>query len=115
MEYCDYGDMNKIIPTTPIEDNIWRFMEIISNGLSYIHEQGIVHRDLKPENILCKKQRLVQDVWTIRKSLIDVTYVHVKIGDFGIAKLMNKSHNIDLYYARTHVGKKYLPKFLIIQ
>ena len=106
MEYCDYGDMNKIIPSNPIEDNIWRFLEIISNGLSYIHKQGIVHRDLKPENILCKKQRLVQDVWNIRKSLIDVTYIQVKIGDFGIAKLMNKSHNNDLYYARTHVGKK---------
>ena len=106
MEYCGYGDMNKIIPSNPIEDNIWRFLEIISNGLSYIHEQGIVHRDLKPENILCKKQRLVQDVWNIRKSFIDVTYIQVKIGDFGIAKLMNKSHNNELYYARTHIGKK---------
>ena len=100
MEYCDFGDMNKIIPEDPDEEIVWRFMSVIANGLNYIHGQGIVHRDLKPENILCKFEGVEEDYWRY-----DVSYINVKLGDFGIAKLMTKKH-LDIYYTRTIAGKK---------
>ena len=111
MEYCDFGDMNKIIPQDPNEGNVWRFMNLIANGLNYIHGQGIVHRDLKPENILCKFDGIVDDYWQCDDSFIDVSYINVKIGDFGIAKLMTKKH-LDDYYTRTIAGKKMVKSFV---
>jgi serine/threonine protein kinase len=41
----------------------------VAEGLAYAHEHGVVHRDIKPSNIMVLRGR------------------HVKIADFGIAKL----------------------------
>ncbi len=43
----------------------------ICDALQYAHDQGIVHRDIKPENILLDRQG------------------HVKVADFGLAKLVS--------------------------
>lgn len=43
----------------------------ISKAMKFVHDHGIIHRDLKPLNILLDKNK------------------HVKICDFGIAKLMD--------------------------
>jgi len=45
----------------------------VAQGLAYAHEHGIVHRDVKPSNIM-----VVRDG-------------HVKITDFGIARMASTS------------------------
>jgi tRNA A-37 threonylcarbamoyl transferase component Bud32 len=83
-EYVEGKSLDKILKEKKklnIYDtmNIW--MQLLE-ALDYAHQKGIVHRDLKPENILLK---LISD------SLETAT---VKITDFGISKIINKTLNI---------------------
>ena len=48
----------------------------VAAGLAYAHQQGVVHRDVKPANV-----RILDDG-------------HVKIMDFGIAKLLTAEHQL---------------------
>lgn len=50
------------------------FLREIGKGLAYLHDRGIVHRDLKPGNIFYEDG-------------------YVKIGDYGLAKLMAASQH----------------------
>ncbi|KAL1918089.1 uncharacterized protein VTP21DRAFT_3355 [Calcarisporiella thermophila] len=45
------------------------------HALKYLHDRGIAHRDLKPENVL----------------FADKDLLHVKISDFGLAKLVGEN------------------------
>src|SRR5262249_4723163 len=47
----------------------------VLRALSFVHAKGIVHRDLKPENI-----------WLTSDGI-------AKLGDFGIAQYMNRTHD----------------------
>lgn len=50
------------------------FLREIAKGLSYLHDCGIVHRDLKPGNIFYENG-------------------YVKIGDYGLSKMMTASRH----------------------
>ena len=52
------------------------FITQIMRGLSHAHSRGIVHRDIKPHNIMVLKNG------------------SVKVMDFGIARVMNKSNTL---------------------
>jgi 3-phosphoinositide dependent protein kinase-1 len=67
--------------------NLTRFyaMEII-NGLEYLNKHNIVHRDLKPQNLL-----------------IDETF-HLKIADFGAAKIIDNQEEIEQYLEEYNVS-----------
>ena len=45
----------------------------LCEALQYAHDRGVIHRDIKPENILLDRQG------------------HVKVGDFGLAKIVGGS------------------------
>lgn len=60
-------------------------MEII-NGLEYLNKLNIVHRDLKPQNLL-----------------IDETF-HLKIADFGAAKIIENQSEIEEYLEEYNVS-----------
>lgn len=47
----------------------------ILDSIAYMHSKGVIHRDLKPENVLLDRD------------------MHVKITDFGTAKILNTETN----------------------
>jgi serine/threonine protein kinase len=68
MEYCELGDMSRIVGKTIDDDTIMNYTKQICNGLVYLEQCGIIHRDIKPKNILMTKNNII------------------KICDFGLAK-----------------------------
>ena len=61
------GDSN--LPTS----DVLRYASEICDGLQYAHDRGVVHRDVKPENVLIADDG------------------HVRLVDFGLAKLLKPS------------------------
>jgi serine/threonine protein kinase len=61
---------NKKQPISEKQSILWFTQACL--GLDYVHKKGIVHRDIKPENIF----------------LFSKDINMVKIGDFGIAKVI---------------------------
>ncbi|XP_074186006.1 serine/threonine-protein kinase Nek5 isoform X2 [Rhinolophus sinicus] len=90
MEYCDGGDLMKRINRQRgvlfSEDQVLSWFVQISLGLKHIHDRKILHRDIKTQNIFLSKNGMV-----------------AKLGDFGIAKVLNNSMEL----ARTCVGTPY--------
>lgn len=80
MEYLNGEDLNKKIKKNgPLneEELIDTFSQILS-AFQYAHEKGVMHRDIKPSNIFI------------------LSNGHVKILDFGIAKLFGQVNDMTL-------------------
>ena len=71
---------------------MWRFLCQLANAVQYLHTQRppIIHRDLKPDNILGKRDP--------KKG-----FIHWKIADFGIARVLSKNA-LGEYYASSVCG-----------
>ena len=90
-EFCPYGDLFGYIKFYKVrgsrieEKIIWIIFIQLSLGLCYLHSKKILHRDIKTKNIFIKNN------------------LTVKIGDFGIAKILSSTSS----YAHTFIGTPY--------
>lgn len=86
-EYARLGDLSKLIDRRKrqnrplLEDDIWRFLLQVTEGLKVLHEKGVVHRDIKSANLLLCAPDLV------------------KIGDLGISTILHQHQ-----FAKTQIG-----------
>jgi len=86
MEYVDGVNLRDVLQGGLLEpEKALAVVPQVCEALQYAHEQGIVHRDIKPENILMDSRG------------------HVKIADFGLAKLLDPSSQNENI---THVGQR---------
>lgn len=83
MEYAQGGTLFEYLQqksgTLLEEDEIVRFFAQILLAMQHVHSKQILHRDLKTQNILLDKRREV-----------------IKLGDFGISKVLTKSKAISV-------------------
>ncbi|KAG8366388.1 hypothetical protein BUALT_Bualt17G0074500 [Buddleja alternifolia] len=91
-EYLRGGDLHQHLtekgalnPSTAIN-----FALDIARGMAYLHSEPnvIVHRDLKPRNVL----------------LVNTNADHLKVGDFGLSKLIKAQHSHDVYKMTGETG-----------
>jgi len=75
MEFLQGRELRDVLNEEPLlpVDQVLDIVVQVAQGLAYAHEYGIVHRDVKPANIM-----VVRDG-------------HVKITDFGIARMASAS------------------------
>jgi serine/threonine protein kinase len=68
MEYCPGGSLRDKIKQDNIQANqVFNWIQTLSQCLGNVHEKGIIHHDIKPDNILFSENGTI------------------KISDFGIA------------------------------
>src|SRR5438105_13954562 len=73
-EYIEGQTLRKRLQTTPME--IVEVLDVaiqVAGALEEAHAAGIIHRDIKPENVMIRRNG------------------HVKVLDFGLAKLIERS------------------------
>lgn len=89
MEYADGGDLLQRIQHSKdrgasfSEDDILIWFCQVCLAISHLHERGMLHRDIKTANLFLTKTGLV------------------KLGDFGIARVLEKKHGNQRMSART--------------
>jgi serine/threonine-protein kinase len=80
MEYVEGETLHKLLRregTLPVKRAV-RLLRQIADGVDAAHDLGILHRDLKPANIFIMQKGKGGDGF-------------VKVGDFGLAKIMNQT------------------------
>ncbi|CAO2634323.1 Mitogen-activated protein kinase 6 [Lemmus lemmus] len=90
-EYME-TDLANVLEQGPLlEEHARLFMYQLLRGLKYIHSANVLHRDLKPANLFINTEDLV-----------------LKIGDFGLARIM------DPHYSQGLVTKWYRSPRLLL-
>jgi len=79
MEYVDGTNLRQVERSGGLEPKqALAIIPQICEALQFAHDKGIVHRDIKPENILLDREG------------------HVKIADFGLAKILGQRQDLTL-------------------
>ncbi len=79
MEYAECGDLSKSINDHKKNKNYYKENQIldwftqICLAIKHVHDRKILHRDIKGQNIFITKNNTL------------------KLGDFGIARILNKT------------------------
>ena len=79
------SDLSEVIRNSEIlitEAQVKSYMKMLLHGVAFCHENSIMHRDLKPANLLISSTG------------------HLKICDFGLARVFDKDHSNRLYTAQ---------------
>ena len=96
MEYCEGGDIGKIIKKLKTtqehfpEELIWKFFIQVLQALKFCHnykegKSKILHRDIKPSNVFLDGQN------------------NAKLGDFGLSRILSEENK----FAYSQVGTPY--------
>lgn len=100
MEYCNRGDLQNLLKKAKAKDMAclkesvtWNIFLQIVLGLHYLHTKKILHRDLKTANVFLMKDD-------------SQPYFVVKIGDLGVAKLLEVELLVDKSYF--HKNSRYI-------
>ena len=88
MEFVDGSNLRQAMGAGHLQpQEAIAIVPLVCDALQYAHDQGVVHRDVKPENVLLDKSG------------------HVKIADFGLAKLLHHSpRDFTLTHSRQVMG-----------
>ena len=87
MEYVDGYDLHHAIQSGKLTTkHAMAWIPQICSALSYAHDHDLVHRDIKPANILISKEG------------------NVKVGDFGLAKLVGHKHETSITRTQVSMG-----------
>ncbi|NVB80270.1 MAG: serine/threonine protein kinase [Kofleriaceae bacterium] len=81
MEFVDGQNLKEVVANGPLPTE--RAIDItrqILSGLAHAHDHGIIHRDIKPANVVLSQKAGLGD--------------HVKILDFGLAKMNRETSNL---------------------
>jgi tRNA A-37 threonylcarbamoyl transferase component Bud32 len=79
MEYVDGVNLRQALGAGQLQpQQALAVVGEVCTALQYAHDEGVVHRDIKPENILLDRKG------------------HVKIADFGLAKMLGQTVNLRL-------------------
>lgn len=96
-EYME-TDLAKLLEPGPLlEDHARLFMYQLLRGLKYIHSANVLHRDLKPANLFINTEDLV-----------------LKIGDFGLARIMDPHYSHKGHLSEGLVTKWYRSPRLLL-
>ncbi|KAM4809210.1 mitogen-activated protein kinase 4 [Rhinophrynus dorsalis] len=91
-------DLARLLEQGPLtEDHAKLFMYQLLRGLKYIHSANVLHRDLKPANIFISTEDLV-----------------LKIGDFGLARIVDQHYSHKGYLSEGLVTKWYRSPRLLL-
>lgn len=87
MEYVEGETLHRLLRRegTLTTKRALHVLKQIASGVEAAHEAHILHRDLKPANIFL--------MYTRKKSEGDTDDGFVKVGDFGLAKIVNQTVN----------------------